>query len=222
MPQLKLKNAHFLFGNCIRIQLKIFSMEYFLKYYELHKSSNDITDKYIKEPTNKKCRFCGKSYPEVSFSAIPHIIPELFGKNHITSNFECDNCNLKFQRYECDTATMVQHYLTLLKICSKRGIPNFQSYKKQGEKSTTLKLDENTLRLDLGFNHSDFKYDHENKILKVKFRTKNFRFYHIYKVFLKIGISLLTDEELRENQHYLEFLNSEKPIKKWNANLGCV
>lgn len=188
-------------------------MDYFLTYYELHRSSDDLIDKYRKDPIGKKCRFCGKSYPEVSFSAIPHIIPELFGKNNITSNFECDSCNTKFQRYECDVATMAQHYLSLLRISTKHGVPTFQSHKKQGEQSTTLKVDRNTLRLDFGHNLSDFKYDHENKLFLVKFRTKNFRFYYVYKVFLKMAISLLSDEEIIKNEHYLDFLNSDEHIK---------
>lgn len=188
-------------------------MDYFLTYYELHRSSNDLIDKYRKDPIDKKCRFCGKSYPEVSFSAIPHIIPELFGKNSITSNFECDSCNTKFQRYECDVATMAQHYLSLLRIRTKHGVPTFQSHKKQREQSTTLKVDRNTLRLDFGHNLSDFKYDHENKLFLVKFRTKNFRFYNVYKVFLKMGISLLSDDEILDNEHFLDFLDSDEPIE---------
>lgn len=187
-------------------------MDYFLTYYELHRSSDDLIDKYRKDPTGKKCRFCGKAYPDVSFSAVPHVIPELFGKNNVTSNFECDNCNTRFQRYECDVATMAQHYLSLLRISTKHGVPTFQSHKKQGEQSTTLKVDRNTLRLDFGHNLSDFKYDHENKLFLVKFRTKNFKFYHVYKVFLKMGISLLTDEEIIDNEHYLDFLDSDEPI----------
>lgn len=69
-----------------------------IDHYELYKSTSGHKDFYKKNPTGKKCRFCNKSYPDVSFKNIPHIIHELFGRNNIASNFECDNCNQKISK----------------------------------------------------------------------------------------------------------------------------
>jgi len=193
-------------------KLTPYTMESFFDYYNLHKSSNDITDRFIKDPTNKICKFCGVSHPEVSFDTTPHIIPELFGRNNLTSNFECDTCNQKFQKFESDTSTMVQHYLSLLNIKTKNGVPTFQSIKKPDEYSTTLKSSGNSRNLYFGNNLTDFEFNDEEKSLSVKFRTRKFRPFSVYKIFLKMGISLLTDEELKMNYHYLEFLNSKEPI----------
>ncbi len=117
----------------------------FLHHYDLHKSTTDIVDKFRKNPTGKTCRFCNKKSPEVSFDTIPHIIPELFGRNDLTSNFECDSCNQLFQKFECDTSNMIQHYLGLLRIKTKHGIPSFQSIKNCNEFSTYLKIKDNKL-----------------------------------------------------------------------------
>ena len=187
-------------------------MKSFFDFYELHQSSNDIKQRFVKDPSNKICRFCLSSYPDVSFKTVPHIIPELFGRNNITSNFECDKCNQRFQKFESDTSTMVQHYLSLLNIKTKKGVPDFQSLKKQGDHSTTLKSQGNSRNLYFGTNLGDFDFNDERKTLTVNFRTRRFRPFSIYKIFLKIGISLLTEEELKINNHYPDFLNSEEPI----------
>ncbi len=187
-------------------------MESFFDYYDLHKSTSDITDRFIKDPKNKQCKFCGATHPNASFDTTPHIIPELFGRNNLTSNFECDNCNQKFQKFESDTSTMVQHYLSLLNIKTKNGVPNFQSLKKPDEYSTTLKTNGNNRNLYFGTNLNDFQFNDEEKSLTVNFRTRKFRPFSVYKIFLKMGISLLTEEEFKMNDHYLEFLNSDEPI----------
>lgn len=187
-------------------------MESFFDYYDLHKSTDDITERFIKDPANKVCKFCEAAYPNVLFDTVPHIVPELFGRNNLTSNFECDTCNQRFQKFESDTSTMVQHYLSLLNIKTKNGVPTFQSLKKADECSTTLKSQGNNRNLYFGTNLNDFEFNDEAKSLSVNFRTRKFRPFSVYKIFLKMGISLLTEDELKTNHHYLTFLNSEEPI----------
>ena len=196
-------------------------MESFLNYYELIKSTNDFKSVFTKEQSGKTCRFCNQSFPIVSFTNTPHIMPELFGRNNMTSNFECDECNKRFQKFETDTSTMIQHYVSLLNIKTKKGVPTFQSIKNEEHYSTTLKSINNQLNLNFRTNLTDFKSNEEDKTLTVNFRTKKFSPFSVYKTFLKIGISLLTDEELKENNHYIDFLDSEEPIMNgmqvWNS-----
>ncbi len=193
-----------------------------LQHYDLLRSTDDITTRFTKNLRDKTCRFCNKKSPDVSFDTIPHIIPQLFGRNNLTSNFECDNCNRQFQKCESDTSNMIQHYLGLLRIKTKNGIPVFQSNKSSTEESTFLRSVNNSIKLDFGTNLKDFEFDEENKTLTVKFRTKHFKPFSVYKTFLKMGISLLSDEEISGNSHYLEFLNSDEPIKNgmqyWTAH----
>lgn len=188
-------------------------MENFLDFYNLHFTTLEFKDTYRKDSSDKVCKFCQKSYPKVSFNTIPHLVPEFFGRNNITSNFECDNCNSIFQKYESDTSTMITHYLTLLKMKSKNGVPTFQSKKNPFENSTTFKIDNGEQKLNFGTNVEDYKFDEANKTLTVNFRTKKFSPFSVYKLFLKLSISLLSFEELKQNNHYYEFLNAETPLK---------
>ena len=187
-------------------------MDVFLQHYELHRSIKDVAEKFIKSPENKICRFCKKANPKVSFNTIPHIIPELFGRNKWISNFECDECNKRFQKVETDTSTMIQHYLSILQLKTKNGVPIFQSAKKPYEYPTTIKSVNNNPSFHFGENLDHFEYDEENKSITLFLKTKRFRPFFVYKTFLKIGLSLLTNEELTENNHYLNYLNSEEPI----------
>lgn len=187
-------------------------MKMFNDYYVLHSSTNNWKEKFQKNPEGKKCRFCRKAYPHVEFEKKPHVLPELFGKNNITSNFECDNCNKKAQKYETDVATMINHNLTLLNLKSKHKVPNFQSIKHGYDKSTTLETLRNQRVFNFEQNLDDFQIDRENKTFAVNFRTKVFSPFSVYKIFLKMGISLLSNDEIQQNRHYLEFYDSETPI----------
>lgn len=187
-------------------------MESFFDFYQLHKSTTDYVNLYFENPIGKECRFCRRAYPQVSFQNIPHVIPELFGRNSTSSNFECDHCNARFQKYESDVSTMVQHYLTLLEIKTKKGIPIFQSKKKMGERSTMLRSQSNRRNFQFQNNLDDFELDKNKGTLTVDFRTKVFSPFSVYKIFLKVGISLMSDEEILSNKHYLDFLYSEEPI----------
>ena len=41
----------------------------------------------------KKCRFCGKSTPDVSFKSDAHAIPHFIGNRVLKTLYECDSCN---------------------------------------------------------------------------------------------------------------------------------
>ncbi len=186
----------------------------FFDYYQLYTTTTQHADKYLNDSNGKQCRFCGKDYKETSFQNVPHIIPELFGRNNITSNFECDVCNQRFQRFDNDAATLVQHNLAILNIKSKRGVPVFQSKKVPGEYPTILSTSGNVRNINFNSNTEDFEYNKEEKIFTLNFRTKNFVPFHVYKTLLKIGISLLSDRDLKENEHYIDVLNHPEPLPR--------
>ena len=41
----------------------------------------------------RKCRFCGKSTPDVSFESDAHAVPHLIGNRVLKTLYECDSCN---------------------------------------------------------------------------------------------------------------------------------
>lgn len=187
--------------------------------YELAASTESLEDHH-RNFENKCCRFCGRTHPEVSFKTKPHLLPDLFGRNKYLSNSECDSCNASFKSYETDMANFIAPYMSLYGIQTKRGIPVFQSRKAPYQEATTLRVKGAERQMYFGSNLSDFAYDKEKKAFSFTLKTKKFSPYALYKVLLKIGISLMPENEFKANIHYLQFLNSENPIingmQHWN------
>lgn len=187
-------------------------MESFYDFYSLASSSEIFANTYIVSEKGKRCIFCARSYPEARFTSKPHLIPELFGRNKVLSNHECDECNAAFNFHETQMSTFVQPFLSMLAIKTKKGVPIFQSRKSPDQNTTTLRVEGNNRIFYLGTNLEDLVYDYENKSANITFRSRPFIPFSVYKVLLKIGISLLPKEDLEKNSHYFDFLSSPQPV----------
>lgn len=67
------------------------------------------------EKDEKICRFCGRTNEEVGFDNKSHVIPKFLGNFLVISNFECDECNSFFSRYE----TELEKYVKIPLIANK-------------------------------------------------------------------------------------------------------
>ena len=118
-----------------------------------------------KIPSQKVCRFCGKTIPEVKFKKDAHAISQLIGNNRIFLRNECDECNGFFGRlYEDAFSAYLGPARTISQIKGKDGVPSYKD-------------DDGTIRIDVGNNHiviqesykqenTDFYKDHVNLHLK--------------------------------------------------------
>ena len=177
----------------------------FIDKYEQISSTNDFKGKF-NNTFDKVCKFCLKTSKEATFKNIPHVIPELLGRNNYTSNDECDNCNKLFGTYESDLANYISPYQTLIGQKTKTKIPNFQSRKDLNENSTTMKFVDGKPNINFKNNLSDFCYDHTNKQLSINLKKKKFVPINVYKSFVKIGLSLCPIDELNEYRETIEWL----------------
>ena len=66
------------------------------EHYSLIADFNLTEKEFLGSKENRKCRFCGRSEPEVKFRKIAHAIPESIENINLFSNYECDDCNKKF------------------------------------------------------------------------------------------------------------------------------
>jgi hypothetical protein len=74
------------------------------------------------------CRFCGRSFPEVTFNNKAHTPPELTGNKKISSSFECGSCNKNyFSKFENELANFLLPFSTLSgKKVKKNKIPKYK------------------------------------------------------------------------------------------------
>ena len=89
--------------------------------YDMVHYGNEKQQVKIGEPdkSKRRCRFCGKMMPEVTFGKVAHTISEALGNKSIVTNDECDNCHYASKtilvqyilnvsaRYDCENSRIV-------------------------------------------------------------------------------------------------------------------
>ena len=181
----------------------------FFKIYSLVSKAQKLE---IIDATNKVCRFCNKSYPDVTFITTTHIIPELLGANNYTSNDECDHCNNKFSGYESHLAAYFRPFLTMTGVKGKKGIPNFHSRTTERVESTRTKinhLNDGLKEVTTG-DSNDFIINEENKTIAVTFRKPPHKPFLVYKSLVKIGLSILPINKISSYRNVFEWLLNDK------------
>jgi hypothetical protein len=80
-----------------------------------------------RSPSERRCRFCRRSAPEVTFRNKAHAVPEFMGNKSIISMNECDTCNDFFAReYEDHLAKRLGLSRALAGIRGKKGCTTFK------------------------------------------------------------------------------------------------
>ena len=99
--------------------------------FELHKFNlNEYTQKYIVGKNTRKCRFCGKEYPETKFRTDAHAIPRFLGNKYIFDYNECDECNSFFgKNIEAEFDKFINPFLIINKIDGRNGLRNYKDDK---------------------------------------------------------------------------------------------
>lgn len=142
---------------------------------------------------NQVCRFCGKLSPEVTFNSAAHAIPEAMGNKTLFTAYECDTCNQGFGTgIENDFGNWSKPMRTFAQIVGKNGVP-------------TIKTKKGDSRIELGPNGFDIKQyetdpileiDEEKKTVTFRLRRDPYTPVAVLKAFVKMGLSLLPEEEM--------------------------
>lgn len=184
--------------------LKIYPRLDLLKVYKtIGNSANPVQRK------ENSCIFCGNPMKGNNRSR-SHLIPELFGKNSSRNDFECDNCNFISGKWESSMGTFLTPLRIIGRVRNKNGkIPKFKSRRDKFESSTEFYIDESgKLKGKLAtMNDFQLKKDGTGEIL---FRLGSANPFHIYKVFLKIGLSLMPEEVLDKESWMKRYLVEDK------------
>lgn len=203
------------FGNDFQTQanefLEIYDQESFLLIM-------DSTTKPLKPKNARVCRFCLKKSPKVKFKNKAHLIPQLLGNKNLLSDFECDNCNHAFGVFESEFANYIGLTRTLTRLSGKKGVPKF----KNPQKDFSLWIDEND-NIDYTElqENNNVIFDNENNRVTFETTSNPFNSLMVYKCLVKIGISLLKDDELYNYQSTISFL-LDNSIKEFNNPFAFV
>lgn len=210
----------------------------FVNNYELENKleggDNDVLGEKLSK-NDRTCRFCSKSHPDVSFKKEAHVIPQLWNRAKPTSTFECDKCNERFSKFESDFG----HYFLIERSMfghkKKKGIPKYKTdkgsritYSKVKDvkfpdtpKGKSLKAmlerdDLSIISIIQGLDDDEIKIN-DNSV-EFKLLRKPYRPINIYKVFIKIALSLIPKNELNNFTYLMRVLTVDFEISEAKEN----
>ena len=187
--------------------------EAFLDSYKFEKQVSCPTEKIkgLKEKRVRVCRFCHKKYPFVSFTKDAHIFSELLGNKYLVSDFECDECNSKFGKYENDLANFLGIIRTIQSVKAKK-IPKFKSADKKLEAESIIDPEEGTIVKVRRFDalNKTFHFNKEKQQTEITYEKGPYTPLNVYKAILKMALSIIDESYLEDYKFAFEYLRSKK------------
>jgi HNH endonuclease len=162
---------------------------------------------FLGDKENRRCRFCGKGKPAVSFRAEAHAIPECVGNKSLFTYHECDFCNQAFgQGCENDFENWSSPMRTMARICGKVGVPTIK-HDPAGE----LRIDSHPDGLRISVDEAEGFLDNDpaTKTLTFHLRRGPYRPAMVVKAMIKMALSVMPEEEMCNFQHALAFIKPD-------------
>ena len=174
--------------------------------------------KDLKSKKDRTCRFCKKSFPDVKFNKVAHLLPQLIGNKKFKSDEECDNCNYLFSKYENDLASFLGITRTLALSVGQEGVPKF----KNPDKSLVIQKGDREKKLieiiSEGIENENVIIDEAMKTLTIKAIKASYIRINVYKSLLKIALSLIPLEVLAKYKKSIKFLMTSEFDEKMKGN----
>lgn len=200
------------------------SFDTFFQIYELTAWYGSSNEQFLlKDYEHSKCRFCKEDDPD-HFNNKAHVIPQMFGRPNLVSNYECDNCNKLFQEIETDLGSFTMPDRVILghkkKKYKKKSkyFPTYQSNStrvshladnddrndipeellyRDGNRRSTLLIENN--------DKSDKTFIMDGNDMILNFEVQSYTPINVFKAFCKIYFGL-------ESMHEL---NKLELLRKW-------
>ncbi len=164
---------------------------------------------YYFQDSHEKCRFCGRTSPNVTFKDVAHTYPEFLGNKFFRSkNNECDECNHKRfgETLENDLRSFLLPFLSIDKIRGKGG----QAKYKSNDKMTTTTFEGNTFVMKDVVGSGNITINEEKHEIKIKVDVPAYSLFKVYKSLLKMALASVNEEELSNLTLSLQALNEEE------------
>lgn len=158
----------------------------------------------LKPKKQRSCRFCHKNFPETSFGNIAHLIPKSLGNTTLKSDFECDTCNNKFSLLETDFNSFLGIYRAFNPINDKK--IKFKTNTIVAKEITLSTGKRVTWIINQNLNERGFSLNLDTGEGNSSFYKPTYIPLNVYKLFLKIGLSCLPQQDAALYPHILSAL----------------
>lgn len=167
---------------------------------------------YIGEPDKSKrtCRYCLRSYPDVSFNQVAHTISEALGNKTIITNTECDDCN---NRYGTGIEMDCANYHNFL-----RRLYNIKGKGPAKDGGTNFKIDHNEdgeIKIGIVMTNDEIE-----KFTDISEQTGRFIFplrisqkykpINIYRALCKYSLGILDDNDIPKFRSTIEWMDGKR------------
>lgn len=182
------------------------------RFYDIH---YEVIGEWFLEPgkkiilgqkDNQVCRFCGHIYPLVTFKSEVHAIPECIGNKSLYTTYECDTCNHMFgSGIENDFGNWSKPMRNFTRTRGKRGVPTIKmasSGGSQGRFGTT----DTAIQQNPADPAPIFEVDEKTKTVVFSIPRDPYTPVAVLKTFLKIGLSVLPEEEIPDFRGILSWI----------------
>ena len=165
------------------------------------------------DKSKRKCRFCGRMMPEVSYKKIAHTISEGLGNKCIITNDECDDCNETLgKEIEQDLITYLSPLRTFMSINGKNGKgkikdDSFALYE-DGPKSMKFDLFEKVIPEE-----KYWKFERDGDNFKLSFtHPQMVNPQDVYRAVVKYAIGVMDEAQLPYFEGTIKWIR-----KEWSA-----
>jgi len=174
-------------------------LKHFLKHYKCLKvliAHKQFSNRKLKPKGERICRFCNERNDPSLFKAISHLIPHMLGNHYIFSDFECDNCNKIFSKYESDLSYSLGIFRTMFSVKGKRGIPTFDSlsYAVRAKQQNLFGANAVILTLNDLERPKSCYIDKEAGQCRIRFKKQGYIPLNLYRILLKMALSVLPEK----------------------------
>jgi hypothetical protein len=158
----------------------------------------------------RRCRFCGKQGPDVTFLKEAHALPEMVGNKTLFSLHECDACNELFGRtieYHFGRWTGFQR--TTSAVTGKNGVPQYQSKDGNVQWDVGAEGANIVFKGDIG----PVKVDVEGRKVTISGEVQPYIPRFAYKCLVKMALSVMPEEDVAHFAYAFPWLREVDPAK---------
>ncbi|AMP13289.1 HNH endonuclease [Collimonas pratensis] len=158
---------------------------------------------HAKHDGTGRCRYCGKSAPEVTFRSKSHAFPEQIGNKTLIDPAECDACNRHFGKMlDDDFAKWTQPWRTVLRVNGGSGVPTTRS---RDQKIRIEATSATNLTLSVPAADERHAVDVNTKRLRILVDRPTYTPMGVFKCLVKMALSVMPEAYASECSH----------LKKW-------
>ena len=160
----------------------------------------------------QECRFCKRCPPSATFNKVAHAIPHFIGNQHLKSEYECDDCNQLFSRYESQFSEFMKLWHVFSQV--NRGGGKVPKYKNNSSEKSSIKYENG--RYDIKcFEGEELTFDLNEEERKVTIKGK--RSYipqDVHKALSKMALTIMPEEDIDRFLDTLLWLRGRKSCGK--------